>query len=316
MDFYRIECFLAAAETGSMTKAAEKMCVTQPAISFQIRELERELQITLFSRESSGIRLTEAGKIMQTGFLHMMDSYRRFLDKALSCQYGKVRLTIGYHGFINWAGIHSFIAAFTRRHPEIEVSILQQQIKELADYLELGTLDVAFVENSELRDRGLELGTLDVAFVENSELRDRGRLSSLPLFQEKTCFAVPLSHPLADRDCVTIDDLKNETIVMNNHPSVCMNELIANLIRSGIRQEQFHFVDQPDVALALSVAGIGLTSLPISFRQDSIPLRYVEYDTPVCRMSYSLACRSDTENPAVRLFCGEVSRTDWPYAES
>ena len=43
MDFYRIECFLAAAETGSMTKAAEKMCVTQPAISFQIRELEREL---------------------------------------------------------------------------------------------------------------------------------------------------------------------------------------------------------------------------------------------------------------------------------
>ena len=115
MDFYRIECFLAAAETGSMTKAAEKMCVTQPAISFQIRELERELQITLFSRESSGIRLTEAGKIMQTGFLHMMDSYRRLLDKALSCQYGKVRLTIGYHGFINWAGIHSFIAVFTRR---------------------------------------------------------------------------------------------------------------------------------------------------------------------------------------------------------
>ena len=168
--------------------------------------------------------------------------------------------------------------------------------KELADYL--------------------ELGTLDVAFVENSELRDRGRLSSLPLFQEKTCFAVPLSHPLAERDRVTIDDLKNETIVMNNHPSVCMNELIANLIRSGIRQDQFHFVDQPDVALALSVAGIGLTSLPISFRQDGIPLRYVEYDTPFCSMSYSLAWRSDTENPAVRLFCGEVSRTAWPYAES
>ena len=82
MDFYRIECFLAAAETGSMTKAAEKMCVTQPAISFQIRELERELQITLFSRESNGIRLTEAGKIMQTGFLHMMDRYDGQLPPA------------------------------------------------------------------------------------------------------------------------------------------------------------------------------------------------------------------------------------------
>ena len=88
------------------------------------------------------------------------------------------------------------------------------------------------------------------------------------------------------------------------------------LVRSGIRPDQFHFVDQPDVALALSVAGMGLTSLPVSFRQDGIPLRYVEYDAPVCRMSYSLAWRSDTENPAVRLFCGEVSRTDWPYARS
>ena len=104
--------------------------------------------------------------------------------------------------------------------------------------------------------------------------------------------------------------------MMNNHPSVCMNELIGNLIRSGIRPDQFHFVDQPDVALALSVAGMGLTSLPISFRQDGIPLRYVEYDTPICRMSYSLAWRSDTENPAVRLFCGEVGRTAWPYAGS
>ena len=70
------------------------------------------------------------------------------------------------------------------------------------------------------------------------------------------------------------------------------------------------------MALALSVAGMGLTSLPISFRQDGIPLRYVEYDTPVCRMSYSLAWRSDTENPAAWLFHGEVSRTDWPCAGS
>ncbi len=64
MDFYRIECFLAAAETGSMTKAAEKMCVTQPSMSFQIRELERELQIPLFERDYRGIRLTEAGSLL------------------------------------------------------------------------------------------------------------------------------------------------------------------------------------------------------------------------------------------------------------
>ena len=101
MDFYRIECFLAAAETGSMTKAAEKMCVTQPSMSFQIRELERELQIPLFERDYRGIRLTEAGRILQTGFARILDSYRKLVDNALACAYGKLRLTIGFHGFIN-----------------------------------------------------------------------------------------------------------------------------------------------------------------------------------------------------------------------
>ena len=141
MDFYRIECFLAAAETGSMTKAAEKMCVTQPSMSFQIRELERELQIPLFERDYRGIRLTEAGRILQTGFARILDSYRKLVDNALACAYGKLRLTIGFHGFINWAGVHSFIADFSDRHPEIDVIVMQQQWKELADYLEVGALD-------------------------------------------------------------------------------------------------------------------------------------------------------------------------------
>ena len=58
MDFYRIECFLAAAETGSMTKAADKMCITQPAMSFQIREMEKELQLKLSygSRQDHAVR--------------------------------------------------------------------------------------------------------------------------------------------------------------------------------------------------------------------------------------------------------------------
>ena len=293
MDFYRIECFLTAAETGSMTKAAEKMCITQPAMSFQIRELEKELQVSLFERDHMGIHLTESGKIMQAGFMHIMDSYRRLLNKVLENSYGKLRLMVGYHGFIDWAGLHSFIAGFSQRHPDIEVSILEQQCKELADYL--------------------ELGTLDVAIVLTSELKDRNNLSAMPLFQEKTCFAVPRTHRLADKEKITIEDLRDETILMNNHPSVCMNELIDNLIRSGIRSDHLRFYDQPNVCLAMSVAGQGLTSLPISFQQHNLPLKYVEFDSPVCQVSHSLAWNSSTGNPAVKLFCGEARRVTWPY---
>ena len=293
MDFFRIECFLAAAETGSMTKAAEKMCITQPSMSFQIRELERELQIPLFERDYKGIRLTEAGRIIQTGFIHLLDSYRKLLDNALACAYGKLRLTIGYHGFINWAGIHSFIADFSDRHPEIEVVVMQQQWKELADYL--------------------EIGALDIAFLETSELGGRDKLAAFELFREQTCFALRRSHPLAKYESVTVDQLVGETILMNNHPSSSMYELIRNLYDSGIKKEQFRFFDQLEVSLSMAATGQGITSLPMSFIQRDVDLAYVEYDSPSCHMSYSLAWNSATVNPAVKLFCGEVSRVSWPY---
>ena len=294
MDFYRMECFLTVAETGSIRKAAEKMCVTQPTMSFQIRELERELQLTLFERDYTGVRLTEAGRIIQTGFIQLLDHYRKILDRAYSLAYGRGRIAVGYHGFINWAGIHTFMADFSRRYPDIEVSIIQQQMKELADYL--------------------ELGTLDIAFVEESELRGRDSLSAVKLFKEQTCFAIPQTHPLASKEKIVVEDLKDETILMNNHPSASMDELIRNLKKSGIRSEQFRFVEQPDIALAMTVAGQGLTSLPLSFHQDGLPLKYVEYDTPVCRMSYMMAWRTDTTNPVVKLFCSEAGRVSWPYA--
>lgn len=114
MDLFRIECFLTAAEVGNMTKAAERMNITQPAMSFQIRELEKEVQISLFARDRNGIYLTEAGKVMKAGFTRILENYRRVLEDARACAYGRSRLTIGYHGPLGWAGTLQFIGAFPR----------------------------------------------------------------------------------------------------------------------------------------------------------------------------------------------------------
>ena len=148
MDSFRMECFLKAAELGNLTKAAERMSITQPAMSFQIRELEKELQVTLFERAHGGVVLTEAGRLLRDGFVRILDSYHRLIENARACAYGKQRLTIGYHGPVNWAGLHRFIGDFSRRHPEIDVAVLQQQWRELADYLEFGAVDLAFLETS------------------------------------------------------------------------------------------------------------------------------------------------------------------------
>lgn len=295
MDFFRIECFLAAAETGNMTRAAERMNITQPAMSFQIRELEKEVQISLFARGRNGIYLTEAGKVMQLGLSRVLENYRRVLEDARACAYGKAHLTIGYHGPLGWAGILQFIGEFSAKHPEIEVAVFQQEFRELADYV--------------------EQGILDVAFVEGSELVNRRQLASLPLFSDSACFAVAPFHPLGSVSSVTPEKLAGETILMNNHPSDSMASLISRLVRSGIRRDSFRFFDRTEISLATAAAGQGIAVIPSSFRVENSALHYVEYASESFRMDYKIAWNTQRENEAVRAFLKEAQERVWPCLE-
>lgn len=292
MDFFRIECFLTAAEAGNMTRAAERMNITQPAMSFQIRELEKEVQIPLFARDRNGIYLTEAGKVMKDGFTRILESYRRVLEDARACVYGRSHLTIGYHGPLGWAGILQFIGEFSEKHPEIEVAVFQQEFRELADYV--------------------EQGILDVAFVESSELLNRKQLDSLTLFSDTACFAVAPFHPLAAFSSVTSEMLAGETILMNNHASDSMSSLISRLVRSGIRRDSFHFFDRTEITLATAAAGQGIAVIPASFRVENSALHYLNYASDIFHMDYKIAWDVERGNQAVHLFLDEVQKTTWP----
>ena len=295
MDFFRIECFLKAAEVGNMTKAAERMNMTQPAMSFQIRELEKEVQLTLFERDRNGIYLTAAGRIMRDGFVRLLDGYHDLLADARACAYGKSRLAIGYNGPVNWAGIAYFIGEFTQRHPDIDVAILQQQWKELADYL--------------------EMGVLDAAFLETSEVAGRRSLVCVPLFADKACFGIAPFHPLASKEAITASDLLEEKILMNNHPSHSMDHMVERLIQAGIRRDSFLFFDQTEITLTMAAAGKGLAVVPRSFMVKDSALLYAEFSSRQFVLEHSLAWKGNTENPALQIFCEEVKKVPWPYPD-
>lgn len=296
MDFFRIECFLTAAEAGNMTKAAERMNITQPAMSFQIRELEREVQLSLFSRDRNGIYLTEPGKVLQNGFARILENYRRVLEDARACADGRAHLTIGYHGPLGWAGILGFIGEFSEKHPEIEVAVFQQEFRELADYT--------------------EQGILDVAFLEASELVNRKQLNSQLLFRDSACFAVAPFHPLAACASVTADRIQGETILMNNHPSDSMSNLISRLVRSGIRKEAFRFFDRTEITMATAAAGQGIAVIPSSFRVENSALHYVEYDSDILTLHYAMIWKEGRKNRAIETFVEEAKKRTWPVEKS
>ena len=294
MDFFRIECFLRVAEAGNMTRAADSLNITQPAVSFQIRELEKELHISLFHRSRNKISLTPAGEVLRAGFVRLLDDYHALLEDARACAIGKPCLTIGYMGPINWAGISRFIGDFSARHPDIEVAVFQQQWKELADYL--------------------ELGILDAAFLETSELTNRKNLTSISLFSDRASFAIAPDHPLAEKEIVTLTDLAGQTILLNNHSSVSMDNMLIRLQNAGIQKENFRFTDQTESSLTMAAAGQGLAAVPRSFQIENSALHYADFSTEHFTMEHSLAWLQNSESEALRLFIEAVSSASWPYS--
>lgn len=296
MDIFRMECFIAAVDFGNLTRAAEYMNITQPAMSVQIRELEREVGFALLWRERNGVQPTMAGQLLRDGFARLVEGYHTLLDDVRFCAQGRARLTIGYHGPATWAGLPQFIARFSQKNPEIEIVLFQHQYKELVQYL--------------------ELGVLDVVFVNLHETIDHPKLEILPLFREKTCFAISPEHPLAGKKALSYSDICEETVLMNNHSSVSMDHIIEGLLLSGIKRKNCRFFDQMEITLAMAASRQGIASLPRSFKTGNPALIYVDYDAETIDIRNCLAWNRDYKNPAVHTFINECRQVAWPYRGS
>ena len=77
MTLYQLECFVQVAELLSFVRAAEQMCISQPAITYQIRTLEKEMDVTLFERSTRHCRLTPAGQAFYHDAIQLISFYQR-----------------------------------------------------------------------------------------------------------------------------------------------------------------------------------------------------------------------------------------------
>lgn len=147
MDF-RYKVFLAVANNLSFSKAAEQLFISQPAVSKQIKELEKAHDIALFLRKGNRISLTPAGKIV---YSYAQKAYS--LHSDLNCDLGALKnshkgiLRIGASSSITQYLIPNILANFHTRYPNISLEILNGNSFEMEQMLSKGKIDVALVEN-------------------------------------------------------------------------------------------------------------------------------------------------------------------------
>ena len=152
MDLRHLRNFLVVAEQLNVTRAAKILDLSQPALSRQMKELEAELQIALFTREATGLRLTGAGFFLTKeaqSILDRTDLLVRTFTTFASQEKG--RFTIGYDPGAISQRFFAMLARFGAHHPQIKLSIHEENAVQLLAALRADAMDVAVIPVSEGR---------------------------------------------------------------------------------------------------------------------------------------------------------------------
>ena len=184
---------MAVAEDLHFRKAAERLFISQPGLSRQIKQMENELGIQLFERHNRKVELTEAGLYLKTEITRNLKELEDILLHTKLLNDGvKGNLSFGYVGSAMHQLIPDLLIKFKKEYPNIIFNLKemdnQRQIKSLLSK----DIDVGFVR--------LE--------------RVPRTLNILPILKEPFCLVLPKEHPLDTKTFKSLDQLKNESFIM------------------------------------------------------------------------------------------------------
>ena len=244
MELRHLRYFRAVAEELHFGRAAERLHIAQPPLSQQIRQLERELGVSLLTRSTRRVELTRAGEAYLRRTIAVLDAVDDAGRQARRVARGvEGHLSIGCVGSATYSVLPRLVRALREQLPQVEISIRGEML--------------APAQLDALRNRDVDIALLrppdDDPDVQTEHVR-----------RDRLMVAVPSAHRLAERDTVGVDDLRAEDLVA--HPgqdrSVMGRLLTAMCADAGfvprIRQE----VSETSTLVTLVAAGLGIAVVP------------------------------------------------------
>ena len=145
MELRRLEYFCAVARLGSFTRAAEACCVTQSAVSQQVKALEAELGCKLVGRDGRAVRLTPAGECLARGGRDLLDAASALGDKVAGIARNRpCTLRVGYLNRYDGWELAGAVGAFTRRHPDVTLEMRGGSHDAIYGLMVAGEVDMVF----------------------------------------------------------------------------------------------------------------------------------------------------------------------------
>ncbi|HYP48877.1 MAG TPA: LysR family transcriptional regulator [Thermoleophilaceae bacterium] len=268
------------AAQGSFSAAAEALSYSQPAVSQQIASLERQAGVTLVDRTSRGVHLTDAGRALVAhaeAVLASMSAAEAELEAIAGVRGGRVRLAS-----FPTAGasiVPPAVAAFTERHADVELSLIEAEPELSAGMLRTAELEVALV---------FEYRSL--AQPEFARLYEGIELH--PLLDDPMYLALPRDHPAARKARVRLEDVADEVWIQNDASGPCGRLHLAACSAAGFEPRVAFQSEDYNVVQGLIAAGVGVSLLPalalLNARED-IVIRSLGKGAPSRRVAAATA---------------------------
>ncbi|EMB3266383.1 LysR substrate-binding domain-containing protein [Citrobacter braakii] len=241
MDNKLLKSFIILAQSQSYRQAAEKLFITQPALTKQINLLEHELDLSLFERDNHGAKLSEEGEMLYQNALVLDEQINHFLCIAKKIRTGKTgHLNIGYtSSFLNI--VPEIVNSFNTQYPNINIKLIEMSSIQQEQELLKGRIDLGFMRKSE----------------ENN-------LSFIPLGKDFLCV---VTHPDIKNKKQTIDDLidAHNLILLSEISNPELHHIVSDYLKTrNFDKKPAQYLTNVYSVLALVGSRMGVTILPHS----------------------------------------------------
>lgn len=249
MDLRQLTTFLQVAELGSLSRAADRLRVAQPALSRQVRLLEEELRVPLFTRHGRGMVLTEAGETLRlraAAILRQVEETREEVVQEAGAVRGRV--TFGLTPTVGAVLSAPLVERFLALHPEVTLRIVQGFSGYLREWLQSGEVDIAVI----------------YAGPGNAGVRQS------PLLVETLCFVAPPGRGIGMHDAVPFAEVARERLVLPG-PAHGLRKLVqAEAEARGLPLRIGVEADDLPVLVELVRRRLGCTVLPLAAVHDDV----------------------------------------------
>ncbi|MFK7758249.1 MAG: LysR family transcriptional regulator [Flavobacteriales bacterium] len=288
IELRHLKYFMAVAEELHFRKAAEKLFISQPGLSRQIRQLEEQLGVSLISRTNRKVELTAAGQHLATEALTWLEVIQQGLEKTkLIHESAEGTLKLGYVGSAMQGVVPELLEQFKSKHPTVKFSLSEMDNSMQLTALLDGTIDVGFVRLSHV-PKSIEMKTV---------------------LTEPFCLVLPKNHVLTKAKLKHMNQLREESFILfEKEYSPTYYEEVMSLFRdAGYNPLVSHSSVNALTIYKMVESGFGLAVVPKSLKNTfSLQIKFIDLSNFSQRTNLNVIWKKSNSNPMLKFVLEEL----------